>query len=777
MNTNIKYILLTFLIILWLLPFVHAQEISGRLIDQDSKEAIPFANIALEKLPMRRVITGGTTDIDGNFKISASPNTYNLTISVLGFNSKTIPMLEIKENNKLELGTIELSPVTIEVAEVNITANRSFIENKPGKQILNVGREIAGGGGNISQILKIVPSVEVTPRGDISIRGNQNIKVLINGKEMTYGIDPAILLKQLPASTVEKIEVVTNASVREDPESSGGAINIVLKKNANDGFHYGINIEAGTTPFKGNGGFNLNYAKDKLNTYLTYGAYIDKYNFSNKGKRNITSTNSSIVNILDDGKGNYKDLGHLILGGIDYDISNKTTLNTELTYNRYKENWEYNLDNVFATKSGEKLNGIVNNKNRDQIRFLDLSTRIESKPADDQKMTVLIHVSRGKQNSKRTITERGTYFKNPSIGDIISKSNYTIGEASFDYQLKTSAKGTIEMGANSELVDYRATQDGNGSYSDSRYWDYNQQKQAVYAMYKHKFGKLTCGIGARPEYYKSKTLERKRNNKINQEYTKLYPNIIVNYQISNTNVNSNVSLSYSKRIRRPEAEEIDPIADYANPSHIYQGNPHLKPEFIHTVELSYNRLQGNNKLNVTLFGRKTDQLIQQRTELRPGGVLFTSYINHSSGKDVGLEMNGKVKPLGCWESTVGASYIHSKYASPHDQLTHYHKQGNMWQLKWNNFITCCRKYTLQVQAQYYGKTTGMFYTRNPYNVINIGVERKTLKGLGTIGISLNDALNSGGKENYKIIGPGFDSQSTWKLDSRYMKVSFNFYIN
>ena len=776
MNKLKHFFVITCLLILGS-KLLNAQKISGKIIDAQTKEPIPYANITLEKLPIKRVIAGGTTDLDGTFKFEAPINNYNLIISVLGYERKTVPNIRLFGTKTLDAGNIALKSKELEISEVKISAQRSYIENQPGKQILNVGREIAGGGGNVSQVLKIVPSVEVTPRGAVSIRGNQNIKILINGKEMTYGIDPAILLKQLPSSTVEKIEVITNASVKDDPESAGGAINIILKKNSNDGFHYGINLEAGMKPFRGNGGFNMNYAKNKLNTYLTYGAYVDNYDFSNVGIRKISDESSPYKSISDNGNGIYKDVGHLILGGIDYDVNEKTKLNLEFTHNQYKENWAYELTNTYLLNNGDASNASVHNRNKDNIRFSDVSFRLESEPKEKHQIKALLHFSGGKNKGRRSISELGNFYQEPTNSTIHSNATFLVGETNLDYKFPLTEKSEMEVGINNEGIDYRADQLGKGSYAEYKKWDFNQQKHASYALYKIKLNKLTLGAGIRPEYFKSRTIEKVNKTDLKQEYFKVYPNLLMNYNLGNDGDYQNISLSYSKRIRRPEANELDPVADYANPSHIYQGNPELKPEFINTVEFGYSRIKGQARINLNLFASNVNNVIQQQTQLQSDGTLFTTYINHSSSQQLGVEFNGKLKPHNKWETTLGGSYMKSFYADSKDINDKARRHGNMWQLKWDNYLSINSKNTIQLQTQYYGKTKGMYYTRRAYNLVNIGYERKILKSIGTLGLSINDVFNSGGKEYYKVFGNGFNADSSWQLNSRTFRLTFNFYIN
>lgn len=755
---------------------IKAQQIKGKVISSENKEVLPYANIAFYKLPINRIFSGGVSDLSGDFSIKIDEGKYNIKFQVVGFEEKILKNIEVKDKN-IELGDIILNPIDFNLGEVEVTAQRSYIENQPGRQILNVGRDIAGGGGNLTQVLKIVPSVEVTPRGDISIRGNQNIKILINGKEMAYGMNPQTLLKQLPSATVDKVEIITNASVSEDPESAGGAINIILKKNSNDGFHYGLNFEAGMKPLRTNGGFTLNYAKNKFNFYLTYGAYLDNYNFSNNGTRTLTDPQNYYSQIDDKGTGKYKDIGHLIMGGIDFDLNEKNSFNLEFTHNRYNEDWEYNLQNNYHPRNEENFLSTITNTNKDKINFSDISLRYDGKPKENHKIESMIHYSGGLINSDRIITENSKLLAREMKVFVDTKGSYNMGEFTASYKMPVKENGNLEFGINSELLVYDATQENKGDYAEKNIYDYSQQKQSFYLIYKHKFGKLGLGAGIRPEYYKSKTVERVKDIRILQEYTSIFPNLQLEYKISNSKIVKNISLSYSKRIRRPEYDELNPIADYSNPSHIYQGNPALKPEFINSIEVAYSYLKGSQKINVTFFGRLTENVIQQHTNLLQNGGLITSFVNHKESKDIGVEINAKAKPIKIWEVSLGGSIIKNWFANLKDETGTYHKEGMSWSVKMNNYFSLTPKNDIQLQLQYYGLTQAMYYIRNPYFVVNIGYERKLFGGKATAGISLNDVFNSGGKEDYKIIGNGFKSDSQWSLDSRLLKVSFNIYIN
>jgi ferric enterobactin receptor len=767
-------IVLIMVLLTGFLNVINAQQIKGKIVSGDDGLELPYANISLFRLPVNRVVTGGVSDISGKFDIAAEKGKYNVKIRVVGFAEKVISNVVVDEQDVI-LGEIVLVPSSIELGEVNVTAQRSFIETRPGKQILNVGREITGGGGNISQVLKLVPSVEVTPHGDVSIRGNENVKILINGKEMAYGLDPQVLLKQLPASTVDKIEVVTNASVSEDPESAGGAINIILKKHTNDGFHYGLNMEAGMKPFKGNAGFTANYAKGDFNTYLTYGAYVDNYDFLNKATRDFEPGND-FRRITDKGDGKYKDVGHLILAGIDYDLSDSVSLNFEFTHNRYNEDWEYSLNNEFVG-STETQRSFTKNENEDVIRFSDFSIRYENKINEKENLKGLFHYSGGSFDSERVILSEFDNISPAQTTNINTKSHFSVAELNLDYSKPLAKNTMVKAGINSEGVLFDVKQIiSHGSLQRCDY-DYYQHKQAVYLMASQKMGAFLLGLGIRPEYYKSETKELVGGTKTKQEYSSLFPNLQFEYQVKTNKIVKSLALTYAKRIRRPEYEEVDPVADYGNPTHTYQGNPDLKPEFVNSVELGYSVLKGSRRINANAFWRSTKDVIQQRTELLDNGNLYTTFLNFKNSNDIGLEFSAKYKPFKIWEFNLAGNYIYRWFAKNTQEENLANKEGHSWQLKTNNYFNLSPSNSIQVQFQFYGASQGVYYQRDAYSVLNLGFERKVMHGIGSLSISVNDVFNSGGLEYYKFKGDGFSSNSDWKLNSRFLKVSFGFFIN
>ncbi len=752
--------------------FCQAQSINGLLIDNETNEGIPFANVVIYNNTGEEIITGGTSDSDGKFIIQVDEGDYQLMISTIGYAEYAIDKLSVKGN--IDLGEISLAAKKLQLAEVQVTAERSYIEQKPGKQILNVGQDISSRGGNILAVMKALPSVEVTPRGDLTIRGNSNIKILINGKQPPYGMDPQTLLKQLPASSIERIEVITNATAKDDPETAGGAINVITKKSTMDGFNIAINLEGGTTPFRGNAGVSMNYAKDKLNTYLNYSYYQEKYLFDNEDQNRYNNPDELIKSLMNKGKGNYIDKGHLLIGGLDYDINENSKLNLELMHNDYKDDWRYSSTNktTFLNESSSILSSL--NSTKEKINFTDLALNYAFENEKRNKLDIKTHFTKGGTNSNRTINKTDEN-QIETTSRINEKGIFNTLELTVDYSQPIGENGSLETGIFNDAIWFDAKQNVELGEMNTLDYTFNQHRHAIYAIYEHQFGNFSASIGARGEYYFSKTKEEGKDP-ADQKYTSFFPNLKLQYDLSNNTIYQSLNLSYARSLRRPSYEELDPNIDYSNPYHLEQGNPNLNPEFIDKLELGHTYSEGGIRINSTLFASITNDVIQQFSTLKDDGVILSSYANYSKKKSVGLEINSKIKPFKWWHFSPAGIVILNKFAKPKDIATPYNKTGSSWNASISNTFKINSKHILQLQGFYYGKNINANYSRNAYSQVNIGYEYSMLQGLATLSASVTDIFNSGGKEKYQLIGKGITSDSIWKLNNRFFKVGLNIFI-
>ncbi len=745
--------------------------IEGTVYGSDINDTQPFANIVIRNAENDQLITGTAADIEGYFSIELKEGTYALTVSVVGYEPKIINPL-IVDGYDINLDKIILDPKTLTLSEAVITAEKSHIQNKPGMQVLNVGKDIAGSGGNVTNLLKVIPSVEVSTSGDVSIRGNKNVKILINGKEVAYGIDPKMLLKQFPTSQVESIEVITNTSVKEDPESSGGIINITLKKNVSDGFHMGFSTEYGISPTQWNGGVFGNYSKNDMNYYFTYAYYNESYNMNYYSNRDYLNNNLFYQSIKQLGNGDYKVFGHLLTGGMDYTINKNSELNFEVIHNTFNEDWIFNQDYDYLLLNGLTEESLVKNDNLDDINFTDISLKFDNKVDSIRTLNILGKYAFGEFGGKRVIDDNSL----SSLNTIKNKGRYEIGELKLDYTKQVFKKSAIESGLYFNILGFNFDLTTDGTINDNKSYTYLQQKYAGYFLYRYNIKDFSAGLGFRAEYYKSKTNEKSSVNNVKQDYLKIFPNVQLQYILSKDKDYQTLNFSYTTRIRRPSYEELNPATDYSDPLNISEGNPELKPEMINTFELSHYYLNGDSKLTTTLFGRITNDVIQRKAELIDDFRLKTSYINFSSRKSIGLESNLTLKPLKWWEFTPAFMVSNQWFGKKPDGSNPPNKEGILWNIKTNNSFKISKNISGQIQSQYYGKSVSAFYTRKPYYQINAGLELKLLKGLGKFGISVNDIFNTGGKEKYKFQEEGYVSDFIWHLENRNVKLSLSVFF-
>jgi hypothetical protein len=330
---------LFFLSLFCVIQFVSAQNSSnsinsgsiyGKVVDKKTKEALPYVNVILKE--NTNIITGGITQDNGNFIVkNLEFKNYSVEFQFIGYKKQTVTISLTSTNKKINLGTIFLEDETVQLEGVDITNERSTIEQKIDRKIINVGKDLISAGATAGEIMNNIPSVSVDPQNNtISLRGNSNVRIFVDGKPTN--IDPSQLLQQIPSASIKQIELITNPSAKYNPEGMSGIINIVLYKNSRLGFNGSFNngVTFGKTP-KLNSSLDLNYRVGKFNFYGNYGFNTGKY--ANNGE--VTSREPSKENhqkfIFGD-----DNTSHLIKTGLDFYINEKNTLSFYTIQNLFK---------------------------------------------------------------------------------------------------------------------------------------------------------------------------------------------------------------------------------------------------------------------------------------------------------------------------------------------------------------------------------------------------------------------------------------------------------
>jgi len=619
--------------------------ISGKITDKTTGEPLPYVDIVI-KDNGTAVANDVTTDA-GDFTIkNLALKNYTVEVVYMGYQTKVVNAALTDGSKNAALGTITLTGATNEIEEVEIVKELTTVEQKIDRKVINVGRDLTTAGATASDIMNNIPSVNVDQDGNISLRGNQNVRILIDGRPTN--IDAATLLKQIPSTSIKKIELITNPSAKYNPEGMSGIINIVLQKNANDGFNGSFNsgITFGQTP-KFNNSLDANYRTGKVNFFGNIGNNFGKYfNGGNVSRFDVGSLNN--INVVNDNEGV---LGKL---GMDYYINDFNTLSvyTNQNYGSGKASIDNNIyypaesgfENIFqhSALDGDNHNNSYNlafkHKFEKEGHTLDFEANYS-----DSKDTQFVDYATTSGNTAPT------YYAD----DVVDKRSNTT--ANLDYVNPLNERTTLELGAEARLIgsdnSYNTTRPlPNPSLSNSVY-TYDMDIYSAYATFGQKFEKVSYQLGARFESYKAKANFNRGQSTFEDDYITVYPSAYFTYSPT---TKSTYQFSYSRRVDRPSLDQTKPIREFSTPLLTALGNPELEPQFTNSVEVNYTRMFGKgSSITGGVFYRLIDNQINrifypdETTDNTQDQIM--SFDNFNSNTSFGFEVSANYKIAKWWD--------------------------------------------------------------------------------------------------------------------------------
>lgn len=560
--------------------------IKGKIADE-SGQVVPFANVVLYKAEDSTQLRGTASNNDGIFEIPARAGEYYLTISFLSF--KTVTKGEIKLGRQgLDVGSIILESDAELLDEVEVTAQRSQMELKLDKRVFNIEKDLANAGANAAEILDNIPSVQVDVEGNISLRGSENVRVLIDGKPSTItGSSTADVLRQFQGSMIEKVEVITNPSARYDAEGEVGIINIVLKKEKKKGINGGIEVVAGY-PDNYRTSFNLNYRTNKLNLFTSYGiAYRDS---PGEGDNFQTFNNADTSYIYEsESKRQRASLSNNVRIGTDYFINPKNTITLSgfYSYSDQENIAELEYRDLFSNR---ELFRLVDRRDVEDEQGERVEASLNYKKTfdkEDQKFTVDLQWSESDDLEQSDIVEidfldsTNLFQKSRNV-----EANRTLLFQS-DYVLPLSGKKVFETGVRSTLrtienvFSVQESTNGRDFTLLSRFnndFEFIEDIYAAYAMFGNEIDKFSYQIGLRGEYSDIEANLKLTNDNNSWEYFNLFPSAFFSYKKSKE---VNFQLSYSRRINRPSYRFLLPFQTFSDARNLWRGNPELQHASYH----------------------------------------------------------------------------------------------------------------------------------------------------------------------------------------------------
>lgn len=726
-----KYIMYIFLLVC---VSLNAQTgiVKGKIIDKVTQQTLPYVNITLKK--GNNIITGGITNDRGVFSIKKIPyGNYNVNIQFIGYKTEIISLALSGNKKEINLNTIALTEDSFALETVEITAERSTIEQKIDRKVINVGKDLTTTGASASDIMNNIPSVSINQDGDVSLRGNDNVRILIDGKPTN--LNPRDVLQQIPSTSIKTIELVTNPSAKYNPEGMSGIINITLRKNVALGINGAINLGL-TYGERGryNNSLNLNYSNGKINLYGSYGNRFGDQITTGTVTRTVEETNQLTRNINNQ-------TSHLVKVGFDYFINKRNTFSVYSNQN---------LSERFS--DGRKTISFFTNPTLNFIQFDDLKTEninssynIDYKHIFTDDSTIEFEIDFNKIDNDTG--NEFTFLANSPANNYEEfvddhRSNTIIN---LDYVAPITKNTTLELGVESRTNKVENTYKTDRIDFRNSDFTFDRNIYSFYTTVSQQFNNWKYNIGVRLENYEAKNQFSEVGVECSifsdHQFT-IYPSGFLKYT-PNENTNNSYVLSFSRRVDRPSLNQINPIRQISTPQIIITGNPNLVPQFTNSIELNYSRKLGRGTVTFGSFYRRINDEINRRGYFDDENptVLIIDYDNFDSTNAYGLEFTANYKLNNWWRlnGSIDAYFRKQKGIIENETVQ---VNNTLFNIKLSNSFKATNKLTFQLFTLYTGKQRVLQYELEDNFFVNTGARYSFAKGKGSINLNFNDIFKT-----------------------------------
>lgn len=755
-------------------------EISGKIIDQETRQPLEYATIVLTSVSSKK-ITGGLTNDKGEYNITIPKGKYNISIEFISFKTYHISNKVINENT--DFGTILLTVDSENLDEIEIIAEKTTVEIRLDKKIYNVGKDLTVRGGTASDVLDNVPSVSVDVEGNVALRGNDNVRILINGKPSgLVGLNSTEALRQLPAEAIEKVEVITSPSARYDAEGTAGILNIILRRSKLEGLNGAITTNIAYPNSAGISG-NLNYRIGDFNFFTTSG-----YSYRESPGNSFTSTNyinNSNLLFEEERKFDRTSKGYNINAGVEWYLNKTTSITTSILYQN-RDQKRNTTNNIFQRDANAietrtfRLDQQVEDDNTIQYS-INFDKRFKK---DGERLTFDFQYEESNEDEDALITQDGIEKENVKI---IENQEKILLQT--DYVLPIRENSQFELGYrgnfNTLNTDYKVEDIVSGvpilNTSLSNNLIYKEYINAFYTQYGSKIKKFSYLLGLRMEATQITIDQLTSNEHEVKNYTKFFPTINLGYEI---NENQSIMLGYNRRIRRPRSRNINPFPSRSSATNLYVGNPNLDPSFSNGIDLGYLNRLGKLTLNSSIYYQHATGVFSRITEDTGettiiGGeeisIIRTIPINLASNDRYGFEFNITYSPSRKWRLN-GSFNLFKSVVKGEYEGQNFDADNTSWNIRLNNKITLPGKIDWQTRISYRGPRVNAQNKRKGVFISNLAFSKDLFKEKASLAFNINDVFNSG-KSITETVVPNFFTRTNefqWRQRSYTLSFTYRF---
>ncbi len=718
--------------------------VTGKVVNQVNAQALEYATVILADKDTDKAIAGISTPTDGRFELKSPIENFYVKISFVGFETKTIADFQI-QNGSVDLGIIGLVESANTLDEVEIRAEKSSTEFKLDKRVFNVGRDLSSSGASALEVLDNVPSVNVNIEGEISLRGNQGVQILINGKPSVLAAEGGNALGTITADMIEKIEVITNPSAKYEAEGTSGIINIVIKKEERKGVNGSISLNTGV-PHNHSVGVSLNRRTEKFNLFSQLGVGYRELPSDN---RNINRNLINNTTLFSEGEEFRNENFYNVILGTDYEINkyNVLTLSGNFAYEIEDQpsltnfRFQDSTGNITSEWFRDEETEATNPKWQYEFQY----KRDHPDHEDHVLLFSALGTFFGKDQSSifENVNTAGEFENNnQQTQSNFKEANYTF---KLDYTKPFNDQWTMETGAQYVITDvsndFAVIDLIDGEWIENpeltNLFDYDQKVLGVYGTGAYEGSKFGIKLGLRVENTDLKTLLVTTNQAQRQLFTNLFPSFHTSYKFTEK---VSIQAGYSRRVSRPRLWDLNPFFNIRNNFSIRTGNPELLPEFTDSYEITSIYILGKASINVGVYHLYTTDVVERVTRFEEN-VSISTPENIGTNRATGVEINGKYTP-NKWLSFNGDFNYNNFSREGSFMSSSFDFNANLWTAQ----LTSKCKLPAEIEVEMTGNYESSYRTfQSEISDIlfgNIGIRKKLFNGKAVFNAAVRDIFAS-----------------------------------
>jgi len=774
-------------------------KIKGTVVDEQSREPLEYATVALFNAFNDSLLTGTVTDYLGHFKIDQpDPGRYYVDITFIGFEKSRSDIFSVSvQEENINLGNISLTPLSSMLGEVEIVSKSAPVEYRIDKKVINVDKQITAAGGTAVNVLENIPSVQVDVEGNVSLRGSTGFTVLIDGKPTI--LEPSDALRQIPAGSIENIEIITNPSAKYEPDGATGIINIITKKNYLDGLSGIVNLDVGNYERYG-GDFQLSYRVNKFNFIV--GANYNTHPRPGKevSKRN-TISNDTVFYVNSSGDASRGHTSKSIRAGIEYNPTKFDYVsiagrfgnwNMERTANLLYETYNQPGADYYNYNSNDQTFRGGNYYSLDAVYQHDFKTTDSLNP-DGKSMQLFSNGSalhniklessfRHRKNDEYTINELRTLTDSVTSGrKNVEKGPSQNLRINLDYVLPLNGNNKFESGVqarfdrSTDITELYNLDPFTGEFIIDE--DYSNNSEylrnifALYALYAGRWNNFGYQAGLRGEYtYRTVSSTGEDDTKIDRwDY---FPTVHLSYNLP---LDQQLMASYSRRIDRPRGWYLEPFLTWQNEFNVRQGNPALKPEYIDSFDIGYLKKLGDNFISLEGYYRITHNKIERFRSVYTEDVILTTFENVGEDYSLGSEIMLNFSIFRWWDMNISGNYYYYRIVGSLEEQD-FKRSSNNWSSRFNNTFTITDNILFQINSRYNSGSVTAQGTRSGYYTIDAAMKLNFFQKRLAVNLQLRDILGTS-KREYTSEGGDFYQYSIYEPSAPIFIVTLTYRFN